>query len=539
MHDLDRIQELLELSPSRVPRDPVSTAIGLTALIEAAVGSTVTIWGTAYTAAQIGGAVLAFGASLALSAASLALQDSAKKTTLPGGIGVAKVDEGTRQPQIVPIPEQRLVLGTATTSGALFFRRSKPPYLWRGFLLAAHECGDFVDLILNGKKVPLNANGEAIAQPYYDGSTAYIQASYRNGTADQAMDPIIAADFPTMPATFRQRGHATLVLKAHYGANQNAHEQIYGSNNVFNPLIRFQGAKLFDPRVPGCLLDDPATWVWSDNASLCLMRYLYHPWPNMRLLDPGKIDWDKVAEAADIDDEWRGRKDGTKERNHTINGVILSNAEPVQTVRELLTACDGLLISASGKYYPLPGARREPVATLHQDMLAGGFELHTETPDRELINIVKTEFVAPDRDYKPVVGPVLKREDLIALDGKPLETTLTLPFTEGHTRAQRLGSRKLKDSRGTLSDASGRKAFSGLFTIEAGALRAGDIIRIDFRDFPEVNGIYQVTKTQRDESLTRVSLDLVSWSDGRFAWDAPTDEQDFVIDETVLAAEAA
>lgn len=509
--------------------EPVSTTIGLTSLIASSFGV------TAATAGAIGGFALSVGASFALKAASLALAGSQKQSQLTGGQGVATFDEGVRQPVTTPIPDMRLALGTVTTSGALFFRRSDPPFIWRGFLLAAHECGDLVDLILNGQAVPLGPDGSAIAAPFFDGSTVFLEASFRRGTGDQTMDRIIARDFPGMPDTFRQRGHATLVLKAHYGANDNEHKDIYGSDNVFNPLIRFQGAKLIDPRVPGVLIDDPSTWVHSNSASLTVMRALYHQWPNMRLLDPGSINWDLMAEAADIDDQFRGKSDGTLERNHTCDGVILSSFEPLQKLKELLTSCDGLLVAKNGKYHILPGHPREPIGTLHQDMLAGGFELHTETPDRELINIVKTEFVAPDRDYKPSVGPVLRRDDLIATDGEPLESTLSLPFTEGSARAQRLASRKLKDSRGGGGSVL-KRAFSGSFNLEARRYRAGDIVRLAFRDFPKVDGVYQIRRTQRDRTGKVIAMDMVSWSNAQFDWYAPDDEQPFALDEEVLAA---
>lgn len=540
MHLSSPIYRMLRDRYAYAPREPVSTFIGLTALI-ASVGVPVAAAGA------IGGFLITTALSVGLSLASQALANR-NRSTLPGGQGTlggssGALDPAIRSPQTSPLPEQRLVLGTVTTSGQTFFRRWDPPYLWRGLLLAAHECGDLQQLLMNTQAVPLEDPGTGILRaksaPFYDGSTRFIEISYRNGDANQEIDPIIARDFPTMPTTFQQRGHATVVIKAHYGANDNAHKDLYGSNNVFNPLIRFQGARYFDPRVSGCVLEDPNTWVSGDNASLNFARWLTHPWPNMRLVDPAKIDWDKIAEAADIDDKWRGRADGTKERNHTAAGVILSSSDAFQVARELLTACDGLLINNAGKYYVLPGHPRDPIGTIGQDMLAGGFELHTETPDRDLINIVKTENIDAARDYKPVVGPVLRRDDLIAQDGKALETTLTLPFTEGSARAQRLASRRLLESRGTGSGRSGRKGFSGTFTLEAARYKAGDIVRIEFRDFDKVTDVYQIMKTQRDETLTRITLEAVSYSNARFDWHAPTDEQAMQLDQDVLDAEAA
>lgn len=531
---------------SPVAAEPISTAIGLSALLFNAAGGAISVG----VASAIGGALITVGGSLALSAASTALQGSNRQSdlnNLAAFTGSGTLSQQMRRPQVAALPEQRLALGTVTTSGALIWRHYDPPYLWHLYALAAHECGDLVSLRINGVDVELENAGNGILRafgaPFYNISTGvrYIELSYRNGTADQAMDPIAGRDFPTLPATFRQRGTTTVMLKAHFGSSQTDHDDVYGQQNVFNPLFRFRGAKYYDPRVLGCDRSDPSTWVNGSTASLNIARALYHAWPDMKLVDIESFDWDKMAASAVIDDKFRGCADGTVERNHTCDGVILSTADPLQMIKELLTSCDGMLVARGGKYHILSGDRRNPVGTLHQDMLVGDIELHTETPDADLINIVKTEIVAPDRDYKPVVGPRLRRDDLIALDGKPLETTLTLPFTEGHRRGQRLASRKLKESRGTTSGASGRKAFTATFGIGARNVRAGEVWRVAFRDFDKVDGDYMITEARRDESsaVPQFVISGVSWSNEKFDWHAPTDEQEFTLDDDVLTAEAA
>ncbi|MGE0575390.1 MAG: hypothetical protein AB7F22_10665 [Reyranella sp.] len=475
-----------------------------------------------------------FGAGLGLAAGiSSAANTLSQSLNARQGLGESqRATQGLRFPVRQAIPDQRLVLGRATSSGAWFFSRSKPPYIWIGYLIAAHECGDLEEVVLNAEAVRLNSSGLSIAAPYFDGTTNFLKVSYRAGTADQAIDPIIAADFPSMPADFRQRGHATVVIKAHYGADDDEHRAIYGSGGAFNPLFRFKGAKVYDPRKGAHVLADPTTWTWSDNASLCLARWLIHPWPNMRLVRPDQIDWDKIAAAADIDDLWRGRKDGTAERNHTVNGIVTSSEDPLTVTRSLLSTLDGLLILDGGKYHTIPGNPREPVMTLHQDMLASGLDFQAEASDRDLINTIKTEMVAPDREYQTVVGPVLADAELVAADGQTLETTTSLRFVEGHQRAQRLGNRIMQRSR------DGR-SLAAAWTTEANRAPAGSVVRVYLRDFPQVNGLYQVRQAVPDHQTGTVSLQLTGWSNAVFDWNAATQERDFEIDQDVLDAEAA
>ena len=522
--------------------EPVSTFVGLSALLfNAGIGASVGA------AAAIGGTIISLGASVALSAASLALQRTNEQgladyqTNIGQGSGTLSAT--VRKPQVGPAPQQRLVLGEVTSSGVLAWKRYDPPYLWHLYLLGAHKSGEFKSLLVNGVDVPLEDPGTGIlranSSPFFDGSIRYIELSYRDGDDDQAMDAIIDRDFPTMPATFRQRGTTAVCLKANYGASDTVHRTVYGTQNNFNPLFRFSGALRYDPRVAGCLQDDQSTWVAGSTASLNFARFFYHQWPSTQLLEIGRFDWDLMAEAADIDDRWRAKADGTLERNHTVDGIILSDADAVQTTQELLSAISGFLVHKNGKYHVLPGAPREPIGTLHQDWLAGGFQLHTETPDREEINIVKTEFIAPDRDHKPVVGPVITDAAYVTADGRPLEFTLTLPFTEGHTRAQRLANRKLKDARGIGMGGAGKRAFTGTFGIGARPVRAGQVWRIEFSDFSKVNGIYMITRSARNAANGTIQIEAVSWANDVFDYTAASDELPFDIDADVLAAEAA
>lgn len=517
--------------------DPISLAIGAQALAGSA-GLFVSVGAvTAFTTAATIATTAAVGFGLSYAASALGPAGAARDSTLTGGQGISNGDQGLRVPVRQPIPAQTLCVGTVFKAGALFFQRSDPPFIWLGYELASHRCGPLQQVFLNGIDVPIDSNGEPTSSPFYDGSTKYLRFSYRNGESDQAIDPRLAADIPSLPSTFRQRGHTTVVVRARYGADDNAHKGIYGSEGNFNPLFRFQGAALPDPRAPGFVEDDESTWVFgSSNASLALIRYLVHPWPNMRLVDPSKINWDLVAEAADIDDKWRSKKDGTVERNHTADGVIFSTDDPLEVCRKFLSSCDGILVNERGKYHVMPGTPREPVATIHQDMLAGGFEFQSEPADADLINIVKTEFVSPDREYNVVVGPVLRDEDAIESDGRPLETTLSLPMTLGDARAQRLAKRKLHESRGGRS-------LSIVCTVEAAdrtRYKAGHVVRVDLRDFPEVGGLYQIRRLARENGMTaRIHIDLVSWSNDRFDWYAPDDQQDFTLDDTVLEAEPA
>lgn len=484
-------------------------------------------------AAAYGSAIIAAG-SLAFTAVQH--QQQLKKM----GRNTMPVSDPAGLQQIIKqaIPPQRLILGRATTGGALFFYRAKKPYLWYGIALAAHEVDGFENLFMNGHTVIIDNDGFATSVPFRDGDRKYIEVSFRRGTLSQPIDPIIARDFPDMPATFRQRGHATIVIKAHYGfgadfeEQYDDHKRLYGDQGSLQPMVRMRGARVPDLRQPGVVLDDPSTWVWSDNAALTTARYLIHKWPDTQLITPARLDWDRVLRAADECDRWEVSKDGSTFRRHTVNGVVQSMDDPWDIIENLKIAMGGHIILEKGKVYPVIRTLREPVATLHQNMIKGGLEYTSEPRDRELVNIIKPTFVAPDREYQEVAGPVLRREDLIAQDNKPREASVRGAFVEDHRRMQRIASAQLNWAR------NGRSLTIGA-TTEAMPWKAGDIFRVHLQGaLARVNGLYELVSKGWDDRLGGYRLSFTGYDANATTFN-PENEQDFVIDEDVVTAEAA
>jgi hypothetical protein len=459
---------------------------------------------------------------LSLSLGSMALQGAFNRSQ--AAVSSDNVQSVVRQ----ALASQRLLLGEPTVGGPLFFFDGEPPFVTFGILLAAHECDSLRYIHINNNKVYIGADRFATSTPFADGANKYIEASFRNGDIDQALDPIIAAYHPTVPSTFRQRGHATLVIRrrhsfgADYEARQKDNERVYGSNG-FNPLVTVRGAKCHDPRRPESLVDDPSTWVWTKNNSLCFMRAVTHTWISSSLVNPLQVDWDKVALAADIDDGWETAKDGTPFRRHTCDGVVEADGDAYELVQAFRAASSGYLVRKEGKIYPLPYRDGLPVMTLTEDMVTGGIVYTAETPRSKLINTVKAEFNGGEgRDFKTVSGPVLADAALVAADGEPLERALALPFTQYHPRVQMIERRVMEGSR------HGRQA-AGAFDARTADLSVGDIVQIDFESKPQLNGLYMVSRTTPDQTFGGFSLTLTEHFYRRF--DAAVDEQDFTITE--------
>jgi hypothetical protein len=483
-------------------------------------------------AAVLGGAALSVALLAGTTALQFALRPQAPKAISP--------QTSTQQQQDLKraikstIAPERIALGTVQSSGVIFFEESENPHYYAGYILASHQCEGLESIWVDNQRVFLTASGDATSTPFFDGSNVFLKINFRNGLADQARDQIItdnAADFDATYGTdFRQRGLTTAVLKAKHGDED--HQDIWGTS-AFLPQIqvRYKGALLYDPRNPVHDINDSSTWEWSDNAALCAAYYLTYPWASRpRFAELASLDWARIGHAADICDRWRSRSDGTRERDYTINGIIQSTEIPVTVVQGLLAAMNATPVIYQGKWFPkVFDAKENPVGTLHDGFVVGDVSLRTERPAHEIFNSVRANFISPERDYTPQETPAYIDAAALALDNNiPREAPLTLPFTEGNERAQRLAKMAITENR------LGR-ALTCEVDIAARPWQPGDHIRVDLETLPEMNGTYKITRRTWLRNGTAFALTLEEYDASIGDWNATNDVQPFTLDEDLAA----
>lgn len=484
------------------------------------------------TAAVLGGVALNVALLAGTTALQFALTPKAPKAVSP--LTSTQQQQDLKQAVKSTIAPERIALGTVQSSGVLFFEESKNPHYYGGYILASHECEGLESLWVDNQRVFLDSNGDATSVPFFDGATVFLKANFRNGAADQTRDSIItdnADDFDqTYSADFRQRGLSAVVIKArHAGDDQ---QDVWGTS-AFLPQVqfRFKGAKVYDPRDPFHELDDETTWAWSDNAALCSAYYLTYPWASRpRFAEKSSIDWTRLGHAADICDRWRSLSDGTRERDYTINGVIQSTETPVTVIQGLLAAMNAVPVIYQGKWFPKPFDRKqEPVGTLHDGLIVGDVSLRTERPGHEVINSVRANFISPERAYTPQETPAYVDSEALAADGGiPHEASLSLSYTEGNERAQRLARQAIKENR------LGR-ALTCEVDIACRPWLVGDVIRVDLENLPELNGTYRITRRTWLRNGTAFGLTLEEWSASIGDWNAADDAQPFTLEEDLTA----
>lgn len=457
--------------------------------------------------------------TLALSGASFLINAA----LAPSG-GRTPADQGQKLTVQQAVPGQRLIYGRALVGGPIFFYEAKPPYLYIGIILCSHEIDGVDEIRIGDEPVVIDANGNAINSKFNDGLVSYLKVSIQNGTDTQGIDPILNADFPELEATYAQEGHATAVLRLYYGIDADDHEKFWGSGSP-RPHFLVKGMKCYDPRKASHDIADRLTWEWTDNASLCLADYLTNRKGFNRHWS--KINMNDLTESANIDDQQMALLDGSFEARYTVNGVVDTSVEPVQPVLDMLTANVGHLVWRDGKYSILSGAPRAAVWTLNDNSARGTMNARYHRSSKDLVNVVRTRFTSPEREYQTAEGPVLKNLSYIAIDGEEHEITITLPFTASHTRAQRIA--KIVMERARLGKLITRRE-----SIEALILSAVDKVNIESDFRPILGMVAEINRINLSEETLEVEIEMEEFSNDIFDWVAAVDEQPFELIATEL-----
>lgn len=462
-------------------------------------------------------------ASAALTVGAAALQRArAEKKAAPGGsVGIFS-DPSQKIISRQPVPPQRMIVGRALVGGPLFFLESKPPFLYFGVLLAAHRIDGIDEVRVGNRKIFLGQDGKATNAPWVDGSTVYFEASIRNGTDDQVLDPILATDFAGLASSFRQRGIACAVCKMRYfGATAEEHQGFWGIGDP-QPLFLVRGARYHDPRRPTSSAADPETWAWGRNPSLIQAWWLTNS-HNEQAIEWADIDVETLMRAADADDCPVARLGGEMEPRYACDGVItLNGASAFDVLEDLLTANVGRLVWENGLYKMLPGVWRPPVTTFGDAEGRASITARRARPSQDLLNMVRTVFVAAERDYQLVNGPVWTDPALIAADGREYAATIRLPYTSSQTAAQRIAALFLRQSR--LG-----KTVEQRISIDRINVAAGDTVNVEMAALDYLNGTYQVESATISPDLSEMAVVLEETSQSVFAWDATTDERAFLL----------
>lgn len=543
------------LSPGRdIPGDPVTIGITVISAFEA-----LTAVSIGFEAASIVGTVVT---TAALVGASYAMNTLAKTQAEQGGIG-ARGPSSINTPEVrgtirMAAAPQRIIYGRILVGGVWsFYEDGTPPYqyvqlmLCRGRISAVRSVQINKNVIYFTGGTPFNTIVEPVpidGQDYFGA----LEASFRQGLPDQAIDPLLTRDFPVhgttplefvrdenghitnLPASFRQQNIATATFRASFGDTREIFEARWGQVAFINPMVLVDGRPVYDPRDPTQDIDDEETWKFTNNnkepgrnPSLQIADWIRQPFGGRLRTD--QIRLDELALAADFDDEPVQDADGNTRPRHQSDGVVQLSENPKHVTEALLTANRAWLVSSRGRVGWVAAIPRDPVTTLTEKDILGGFDFKFGNPKMDTYNRIRTRFPAAVKDYVEDDGPVLDRADLREdEDGDELlETTVRTPFTTDPRAIQWLSAQYLEESRLPRSLEIPKVAMRPRFLQR----KIGDIVRVEHSRYPEINGIYQIMKDGFSDDFSTLAWSLREYDRTIGSKDRSADEMEFNVGE--------
>lgn len=364
----------------------------------------------------------------------------------------AKVPKAPRPRQDVEysgtVESRRIIYGKIKASGMNVI----PPlatgatnqYLHQVLAIAAHECNSLGQIYFNEDTVGTIG---AISGTLDDGKVS--TGTYANkawirryaGTDSQTVDYILTSAVSTQwTANHRGRGIAYIAVQFEF-------DQTVYKNGKPEVTCLVEGKKVYDPRldstqttIPGSgtqRVNDSTTWTYSTNPALCLIDYILSTRFGLGE-DSSRIDWDSVADAADICDENVSIPGATTQKRYTCN-VVLTTGDTFETnIGILASAMNGACFYSGGKWRIHAGAWSASQFSLSEaDLIDGGIDVQTAYPFNDRWNSVRGSFIDASRNYQLVEFEPVTNSTYVTADGQQLWRDIQMAACVNQYEAQR------------------------------------------------------------------------------------------------------
>src|SRR5215207_3338298 len=221
-------------------------------------------------------------------------------------------------------------------------------------------------------------------------------------------------------------------------------------------LWRLRGALLYDPRKDDTAggsgdhrFNNNATWEYSDNPALALYHYRRGFMVNSQRLvgmeqPESYVHTPTYMQAADLCDEAV-----SGESRYAISIILSDDAQHQTNLDAIRQAMAGYEVERAGVIHVIPGASRDPVATITDDDLVVGEETRyaSKLPRDRLANAVYGQYLEPTEQFqtmafKPVIDAGAETED-----GEKLPVEIDLGMVPKARRARRIANIRLKELR--------------------------------------------------------------------------------------------
>ncbi|AWM37013.1 MraY-like glycosyltransferase [Gemmata obscuriglobus] len=362
--------------------------------------------------------------------------------------------------------------------------------------LAGHEVEEIGTIYLNEIPVTVDGSGFVQTAPYLKDGKSYVRVKKHLGTAAQAADPDLVAEYPGWTAAHRLRGVAYIYVRMQFSAD------IF-PQGIPNVSAVVKGKRVYDPR--------SGLTAWTDNAALCAHDYMAGDYGFNCAAD--ELNDDHWGAAANVCDEAVALTTGGTRPRYTINGVVDTAAARTDNLNGLVAAMAGAVTYVQGRFRGHAGAFDAPATDLDLNDLAGPIKISARPPRKELFNRVKGTYVDPDRNWQPTDFPPVGNALYVAQDGgEEIARDVVLTLTNHPEAAQRIAKVLLEQGRQGVQVELKLKHL-------ALSLAVWDTVRFTNGPVGWANKVFRI-KSMRHEGTGPVTLSLQEESSASYEWSA-------------------
>lgn len=246
--------------------------------------------------------------------------------------------------------------------------------------------------------------------------------------------------FPQWTDDHKLAGTTFSVVYCRTLSQQNRHK-VYrwrGPFGIGEPALSIAGRwdRCFDPRDNTQNINSPSTWKFTRNPVLIWARFRTHPYGRNKPMS--SINWDKVAEQADICDQIVIGVDGSQPRYQCGISIPESKERHVGESEILLSADAMIMHDSEGKAYAKVGYYEAPAVTLNRNRDIVAMASREATDGEMETDGVIVRYIEPSFGYQPQPSAPWMNPIYYVPGTTPRYLTVDILACQNHNQAMRL-----------------------------------------------------------------------------------------------------
>lgn len=199
-----------------------------------------------------------------------------------------------------------------------------------------------------------------------------------------------------------------------------------------------QWSNVYDPRDSSHDINDSTTWSYSNNTALVWAWFRTHPFGKNRPMS--EIDWDMIAEQANICDELIPGYGTTLTKRYTTNIAIADDTARFDAEKSILDSAQATIhFNDTGRAYCIVSCYKEATVTLNRDddLLSLEIQGNKAIEESEYQGVV-VRYTNPNAKYEITPCSPWEHPDRFVEGTRSTFLTVDIPSIDNHNQAYRV-----------------------------------------------------------------------------------------------------